>query len=480
MKGRIGSPTWRTLMALGSSSCRVGSHRSAPLPGLRRPVSRFHRAREQHGPTHDFLVAEGVQDVRGLRERRLAGDDGPQPLCLREGDCTGEVGHRRRVGAEVRLAAVDEIICGDGNGLAPRGDGDQPTAGSEDGSSEVERGFRPDEVDRHVRALSACDLADRTRCAIRRYRQVGAGIEGRLTGFFPYIDREDPSPMDLRDLYGGEPNSARADDDCEIAFPRLAERYNGPVRGRPAASEGSREGGFQTRREWEDGRLLRDDELRIASGRVEAERGPVLAEVRPHALALPTRPAGLLEVHDDAISDVRGIHVRANFDDATGDFVTRNKRVVGARLHPVEEMEVCVAHARREDLHEDVLESRLWVRDLDEPRRPVPLEPDRTHCPPLQGARRKTVRSRPKFTLVLPESAPRRRASYGYHQHPRLQGALRGARSWTRLNLNCRERRAGRGRSTDSFSRLRSLTSSWPCWSAEGSLRLRSFSTARS
>src|SRR2546426_176055 len=30
---------------------------------------------------------------------------------------------------------------------APQGDGDEPTAGSEDGSSEVKRGFRPHEVD---------------------------------------------------------------------------------------------------------------------------------------------------------------------------------------------------------------------------------------------------------------------------------------------------------------------------------------------
>src|SRR3989454_3016151 len=384
MKGRIGSPTWRTPMALGSSSCRVGSHRSAPLAGLRSPVSRFHRAREQHGPTHDFPVAEVVQHRCGLRERRLSGDDWPQPPRLREGNYTGEVGHRRRVGAEVRLAAVDEIICGDGNGLAPRGDGDEPTARSEDGSSEVKRGFRPDEVDRHVGTIVTRDLADRIPCTIWWYRLVGAGIEGRLAGFFPHIDREDPSPMDLRDLYGGEPNPARADDDREIAFPRLAERYNGPVRGRAAASEGSREGGLQIRRNREDGRLLRDDELGVASGRVEAERGPVLAEVRPHALALPTLPAGLLEVHDDAISDVRRVDVRADLRDAACDFVTRDKRVVVARLHPIEKMEVRVAHARREDLHEDVLGSRLWVRDLDELHPPVPLESDRTHLPPLR------------------------------------------------------------------------------------------------
>ncbi len=101
----------------------------------------------------------------------------------------------------------------------------------------------------------------------------------------------------------------------------MAERHDGPVCGRAAASERSREGGFQIRRKREDGCLLRDDELRVASGRVEAERGPVLAEVRPHALALPTLPAGLLEVHDDSISDIRGVHVRANFDDAARDFV---------------------------------------------------------------------------------------------------------------------------------------------------------------
>src|SRR5947209_10048628 len=368
---------WIELMSRRKSSKR-------PVRGSPYPVSWIHRAREQHGPTHNLPFAEVVQHRCGLRERRLSGDDGPQPPRLREGDCTGEVGHRRGVRAEVRLAAVDEIIRRDGNGLTPRGDRDKPTPGSEDGSSEVEGGFRPDEIDRHIGTLVTRDLADRTRCAIRRYRQVGAGIEGRLAGFFTHIDREDPSPMDLRDLYGGEPNPARADDDREIAFSRLAERYNGPVRGRAAASEGSREGGLQIRRKREDGRLLRDDELGVASGGVEAERGPVLAEVRPHPLALPTLPAGLLEVHDDAISDVRRVDVRADLRDAACDFVTRDKRVVVARLHLIEKMEVRVAHARREDLHEDVLGSRLWVRDLDELHRPFPLESDRTHLPRLR------------------------------------------------------------------------------------------------
>src|SRR5438552_15447672 len=40
---------------------------------------------------------------------------------------------------------------------------------------------------------------------------------------------------------------------------------------------------------------------------------------------------------------------------------------------------------------------------------------------------------------------------HGCWQDPRLRVALRGARLWKRLTLNWRERRAGRGRSTDYF-----------------------------
>jgi hypothetical protein len=72
---------------------------------------------------------------------------------------------------------------------------------------------------------------------------------------------------------------------------------------------------------------------------------------------LPTLPARLLEVHDDAIPDVRRVDVRADLHDATRDLVAWDDRIVFARLHPIEEMEVRVTHARREDLHKDVLGS---------------------------------------------------------------------------------------------------------------------------
>ena len=38
---------------------------------------------------------------------------------------------------------------------------------------------------------------------------VGAGIEGRLSSLFPRLDRENLSPLDLRDLDCGEPDPAR-------------------------------------------------------------------------------------------------------------------------------------------------------------------------------------------------------------------------------------------------------------------------------
>jgi hypothetical protein len=94
---------------------------------------------------------------------------------------------------------------------------------------------------------------------------------------------------------------------------------------------------------------------------------------------LPTLPAGLLEVHDDPIPDVRRVDVRADFDDAARDLVARDERFAVARLDAIEKMEVRVTHARREDLYEDVLGSRLRVRELDEENRSVGLESNCAH-----------------------------------------------------------------------------------------------------
>src|SRR5712691_5463985 len=138
-------------------------------------------------------------------------------------------------------------------------------------------------------------------------------------------------------------------------------------------------------------------------------------------------------------------------------------------------MEVCVAHARREDLHENVLGSRLRVRGLDELHRPVPLESDGAHGRPYGGTTENGLVSTEIYIRVAGIRA-RRRALYGCRQDSRSIQPFREARSWKRLNPKWRERPAGRGRSTDSSSRWRSLISSWPCSSAEGSLRPRSFS----
>ena len=84
-------------------------------------------------------------------------------------------------------------------------------------------------------------------------------------------------------------------------------------------------------------------------------------------------------MYDDAISDVRRVDVRADLRDAACDLVARDERVVGASLHPIEEMEVRVAHARREDLNEDVLRAGLRIWQLDQLHSSGGFESNRPH-----------------------------------------------------------------------------------------------------
>ncbi len=131
--------------------------------------------------------------------------------------------------------------------------------------------------------------------------------------------------------------------------------------------------------------MLRDDELGVPAGLIETEHVPFLAEVRALAPALSAPAAWLSEVDDDAVADVRRVHVAADLRNPTDDLVARDDRRAVARFHPVEEVQVRMTYARGEDLEQDVLRSRLRIRDLHELYGSARLEPDRTHASPKVG-----------------------------------------------------------------------------------------------
>lgn len=128
--------------------------------------------------------------------------------------------------------------------------------------------------------------------------------------------------------------------------------------------------------------MLRDDEFRIPARRIEAQGLSPLTEVGFLPSALAAVATWLLEVHDDAIPDACRVDVPADLRHAAGDLVTGDERLVFARAHFVQEMQVRSANAGREDLHENVFRSGLRIRDLDELHRAAGLEPDRSHGRP--------------------------------------------------------------------------------------------------
>src|SRR5207245_4439151 len=158
-----------------------------------------------------------------------------------------------------------------------------------------------------------------------------------------------------------------------------------------AASERGGQCQVEFRRQRQNGGLFRDDELRVATRRIEAQRSPVFAEVRPLAAALPAPSARLLEMHSDQVADLRGVHILANFRDSAHDFVNGNEWRVLPGLDLIEEVEVRSADARSEDLHQDVLGAWLRVRKLDEFDRASRFEPNGTHREPPSSVPHKTV-----------------------------------------------------------------------------------------
>ncbi len=170
----------------------------------------------------------------------------------------------------------------------------------------------------------------------------------------------------------------------------MALSHDRPIRGRPAAPERRGDGGIQIRRECQDGGLLRDDELGIAARAVEAERVVVLAEVRALAATLAAPAARLLEVDDHPVALVRRVHVAADLRDPADDLVARDERRGIARFLFVEQVQIRVADARGEDLHDDVLRAGLWIRELDQLHITFFFKTNGTHAPRKRG-RHKTV-----------------------------------------------------------------------------------------
>src|SRR5438034_9376957 len=114
--------------------------------------------------------------------------------------------------AEVRLAAVHEIVRADGRRLGPGSDGDEPPAVPEERATEVERALLPDKIDDHICSGVPRKSEDRLRASGRIHGVVRADVEGRLAGFLPRVDREDLRLLDLRDLDGGQADAPGADD----------------------------------------------------------------------------------------------------------------------------------------------------------------------------------------------------------------------------------------------------------------------------
>ena len=151
-------------------------------------------------------------------------------------------GHRRGVRAEVRLASVHQVVCRDFDRLRSGGDRDEPTSRTKQRSSQVERPFRPDEIDGDVGAGIVCEISKRGRRFGWTHCQVSAGVESRFPCLRPELDCHYAGVVCLRDLNRGQADTARPDDDDDIVLIRLSEGDNCTVRGSAAAPEGSGQG----------------------------------------------------------------------------------------------------------------------------------------------------------------------------------------------------------------------------------------------
>jgi len=180
-------------------------------------------------------------------------------------------------------------------------------------------------------------------------------------------------------LDGGEAHAARSDDNDRILFLRLAEGDDRAVCGGSAASERSSDCQIDVWRQRQNRGLLRDNELGVATGRVESERRPFFAEVRPLAAALPTSSARLLEMDPDEVADLRRVHVVADLRNSARNLVTGDEWLPVSGFDLIEEVEVRPADPRREDLHQDVFGSWSGLRNLDQLHDSARLEPNRAH-----------------------------------------------------------------------------------------------------
>src|SRR5438445_7903611 len=123
---------------------------------------RLHRPWEEHRAANDLPGPEIVQHLRGVRERPLSSHDRPETTRVGKRDCPREVGHRRRVRAEIRFATVHQVACGDVDGLPSGGDRDEPPSRTKERPPEVERRLGPDDVDGNIGYIFGTELLIRT------------------------------------------------------------------------------------------------------------------------------------------------------------------------------------------------------------------------------------------------------------------------------------------------------------------------------
>src|SRR5439155_1148496 len=158
---------------------------------------------------------------------------------------------------------------------------------------EVECRLRPDEIDCDVGAGTVREFLRRARSFFRVNSAVCATVESGLARFLFQIDCEDSGSVSLCDLNRRKADPTGSDDDDEVSLLRLTERHDRAVGGGAAVGKRGRDGDIHVRRQRENRRLLRHDKLRVATGLVEAERGPLFTEVRPLAATLAAPAARL-------------------------------------------------------------------------------------------------------------------------------------------------------------------------------------------
>src|SRR5438552_11494099 len=219
----------------------------------------------------------------------------------------------------------------------------------------------------------------RVRSLLRVRGVVCTTVKRRLARFLFHINCEDPGTVCLCDLHCGKADPAGSDDNHEVSLFRLTEGHDRAVGGSAAVCERRCGRDIQVWRQRENRGLLCNDELRVAARSVEAESRPVLAEVGPHATALPAPPARLLEMYADEVANSCRIDIGADLGDSSGNLMAGDERRAFARRDLIEEVEVRAADTPRQTLHEKVFRPGLRVRDLNELDRAVRLELNGAH-----------------------------------------------------------------------------------------------------